>query len=349
VSKLTREVGELHGIIQGMADHSESAADAAVHLQSGAAMLTLPRQDLLIVLAVQGRSTAGPSSRAAATSELAGRFTVPSFLALQEELRRAQISLEEKSTAYAEAMSKVEERELELENAQIRLAEAESRVSSLESKTFMQALNKPATFTGTKINGKPALSIRDWVLSVQDYTTSINLSDRLRVTVAESYLGGDAKRDWHTKRKVLQESNTPITFEAFSKAVIDSWDPACSDVKARTNLDSLKYRGNMTVYVSMFDRNASFIPSMTDDEKVHRFLANLRRTHPSGAKELETDPSNQAKSGAVTPALREYALQSTAAELSSMPPSVPKSAAYPGTKSPGKFLSRKRSLPGAMQ
>jgi len=40
-------------------------------------MLTLPRQDLLIVLAVQGRSTAGPSSRAAATSELAGRFTVP--------------------------------------------------------------------------------------------------------------------------------------------------------------------------------------------------------------------------------------------------------------------------------
>jgi hypothetical protein len=136
-------------------------------------------------------------------------------------------------------------------------------------------------FTGAKVIGKPSLSVRDWMLAVTDYTTSIGMhNDKKKVAIAESYLGGDAKRDWHTKRRVLQEEGTTITFEVFSKSVIDSWDPACSDVKARAQLETIKFKGNITVYVSMFDRICSFIPNMTADEKVHKFLYQIRKTHP---------------------------------------------------------------------
>lgn len=202
----------------------------------------------------------------------------------------------------------------ELEEAHTRLATAESRLSVYEGKAFLQALNKPATFTGVKVSGKPTLSVRDWLLSVRDYTDSIGLvSDKQKVAVAESYLGGDAKRDWHTKRRVLLEQNTVITFAVFEKSVIDSWDPACSDLKARAQLESITFKGNITVYISMFDRICSFIPNMTADEKVHKFLFQIRKTHPHVADKLQTDPATK-KTWDDYFQLRQYALHAAATD-----------------------------------
>lgn len=61
----------------------------------------------------------------------------------------------------------------QLEEAQLRVATSESKLTNLEGKAFMQALNKPATFTGVKVIGKPTLSVRDWILAVKDYTDGI--------------------------------------------------------------------------------------------------------------------------------------------------------------------------------
>lgn len=202
----------------------------------------------------------------------------------------------------------------ELAKAKRDKEDAEGKLAAIESKTFLQALNKPSTFTGVKVTGKPVLSVRDWVMSVRDYTDSLQLShDRLRVAVAESYLGGDAKRDWHTKRRILVEQGTTITFDVFTTAVIDSWDPACSDVKARMNLEKLSYGGNMTQYVSQFDRICSFVPKMTSDERVHKFLFQIQRTHPHVAAELQTDPSTKER-WADYHDLRKYALHAAATD-----------------------------------
>jgi hypothetical protein len=215
----------------------------------------------------------------------------------------------------AEAEENVASLTLALEECRNGKAEAEARLAAVEGKTFLQALAKPSTFTGVKVTGKPALSVRDWILSVQDYTESLQLStDRLRVAVAESYLGGDAKRDWHTKRKVMLDSDTAVTWDTFMHAIIDSWDPACSDVKARMQLEKLSFKGNMTTYVSQFDRLCSFIPKMNSDERVHKFLYQIQATHPHVAQDLQTDPSSKER-WTDYHALRKYALHTAATEV----------------------------------
>jgi hypothetical protein len=219
-----------------------------------------------------------------------------------------------KGDQLASLKSQVASLQAELAKAKHAKDEAEGKLAAIESKTFLQALNKPSTFTGAKVTGKPGLSVRDWVMSVRDYTDSLQLlQDRLRVAVAESYLGGDAKRDWHTKRRILVEQDTPITFDVFTTAVVDSWDPACSDVKARMNLAKLSYGGNMTSYVSQFDRICSFVPKMTSDERVHKFLFQIQRTHPHVAAELQTDPSTKER-WANYHDLRKYALHAAATD-----------------------------------
>jgi hypothetical protein len=220
-------------------------------------------------MAQPGPSSAAaiPMATAAGHSYMAAALTGQTKAQLQAELAQAKDDLDKAHDA--------------LEQAQVQAAELQSKIEMFEGKAFLQALNKPAVFTGAKVIGKPSLSVRDWMLAVTDYTTSIGMhNDKKKVAIAESYLGGDAKRDWHTKRRVLQEEDTTITFEVFSKSVIDSWDPACSDVKARAQLETIKFKGNITVYVSMFDRICSFIPNMTADEKVHKFLYQIRKTHP---------------------------------------------------------------------
>jgi len=134
-----------------------------------------------------------------------------------------------------------------------------------------------------------------------------------RQPVVESYLSGDAKHNGHTKRRVLNEQNTTITFTIFEKAVIDSWDPACSDLKARAQLENIMFKGNITVYISMFDRICSFIPNMTADEKVHKFLFQIRKSHPQVADKLQTDPATK-KTWDDYFQLRQYALHAAATD-----------------------------------
>lgn len=248
---------------------------------------------------------ATPMAPAAGHSYMAAALTGQTKAQLQAELAQAKDDLDKAHEA--------------LEQAQVQAAELQSKIEMFEGKAFLQALNKPAVFTGAKVIGKPSLSVRDWMLAVTDYTTSIGMhNDKKKVAIAESYLGGDAKRDWHTKRRVLQEEGTTITFEVFSKSVIDSWDPACSDVKARAQLETIKFKGNITIYVSMFDRICSFIPNMTADEKVHKFLYQIRKTHPVVADKLQTDPSTK-KTWNDYHQLRQYALHAAATDAVNVP------------------------------
>lgn len=268
--------------------------------------VSAPAVPAAAVAAVAAADQAGPSSATAAHVNPAGHSYMAAALVGQT---KAQLQAE-----LAQAKADLEKAQEALEESQVQAAELQSRVDMFEGKTFLQALNKPAVFTGAKVIGKPSLSVRDWMLAVTDYTTSIGMHDeKKKVAIAESYLGGDAKRDWHTKRRVLQEEGTTITFEVFSKSVIDSWDPACSDVKARAQLETIKFKGNITVYVSMFDRICSFIPNMTADEKVHKFLYQIRKTNPTVADKLQTDPSTK-KTWNDYHQLRQYALHAAATD-----------------------------------
>lgn len=97
-------------------------------------------------------------------------------------------------------------------------------------------------------------------------------------------------------------------------ALIYSWDPACSDVKARTDPERLRSTGNMTQYVAAFDRLISYIPYMQDDEKVHKLLYRISTSgHAAVAKDIPIDPATK-KFWSSYVTLRSYALQQAATD-----------------------------------
>lgn len=339
---------DLHALLQTIADRLdkvEAERDARQQDIRDASMSTAPTTDP-VDTPTTGTSTdrrATPATAAAVSDATQGRPSTATYSAAAargHELAELQRKLAESEDT---CRLMIEQRDV----AERKLQDMESRLLAFESKTFLQALNKPSTFTGAKVKGKPNLSVRDWIMSVKDYADSLQLSsDRLRVTVAESYLGGDAKRDWHTKRKVMQDSGVDITFASFTEAVIDSWDPACSDVKARMQLEQHRYLGNMTAYVSRFDRLCSFIPKMNADERVHKFLYQLQITHPRIAQDLQTDPATKER-WTDYHALRKYALHTAVNDAYNDTPSQPKTDA----KSKPRFADRKRragDLQGAL-
>ena len=172
-------------------------------------------------------------------------------------------------------ISKVEELERQVEAAT-------SLTNDLTSKSFVSSLAKPASFSGNRKSD--SLQARDWLQTINDYLSSSRIAKTVQqqIQFAETYLTGEARRTWHTIRSTLRKpSDTDssayagITFEQFQQALIDRWDPACSEVNAMHQLERLQQTGSLQSFISSFDRLCSFVPDLSDREKVHRFLAQI--------------------------------------------------------------------------
>ena len=178
---------------------------------------------------------------------------------------------------------------LHLEELTAKLAAAESKVAAgdalttdISGKSFVASLAKPSSFSGSR--QKDSLHARDWLQTINDYLNSSRIAKTVtqQIQFAETYLSGEARRTWHTIRSTLRKpSDTDssayagITFEQFQQALIDRWDPACSEVNAMHQLERLQQTGSLQSFISSFDRLCSFVPDMSDREKVHRFLAQI--------------------------------------------------------------------------
>jgi hypothetical protein len=172
-------------------------------------------------------------------------------------------------------ISKVEELERQVEAAT-------SLTNDLTSKSFVSSLAKPASFSGNRKSD--SLQARDWLQTINDYLSSSRIAKTVQqqIQFAETYLTGEARRTWHTIRSTLRKPTDAdssayagITFEQFQQALIDRWDPACSEVNAMHQLEKLQQTGSLQAFISAFDRLCSFVPDMSDREKVHRFLTQI--------------------------------------------------------------------------
>eukprot|EP00882_Tetradesmus_deserticola_P000524 GHRQ01000576.1.p2 GENE.GHRQ01000576.1~~GHRQ01000576.1.p2 ORF type:complete len:336 (+),score=50.09 GHRQ01000576.1:989-1996(+) len=239
----------------------------------------------------------------------------------REQLQTRTVECDSLQTALQQSNLHVQELQQQCAAHQEQASAADGALAEVTGKAFVAALSKPQDFTGQK--GKKYLEIRDWLQATEDYIATAQLAPTAASKIAfmQTYLKGEARRDWNVRKQALAAACNPTdptattafpgcTFAAFKQALIDRWDPTCTDVRARYSLDRLRKAPTkpMTQFVSAFDKLCSFIPTMQDEEKIHRFLTSL---DDPLAHELENDPSTKQR-WAVYAELRRFALNSAA-------------------------------------
>lgn len=171
------------------------------------------------------------------------------------------------------------------------IAEQSLILAAAKGKKLLHAMAKPAVFEGGRTGAGGKQSVRDWLDSVQRYSTSANFDIEETVDFAVSFLRAEALRVWNTKATELTAKQEQPTFQHLRECLISRFDPASSSVNARFELDKLKQTGrfsNLNQYLTEFDRICSFVPDMHDAEKIHRFLSGL--TNEVFIRQLTVDP-----------------------------------------------------------
>jgi hypothetical protein len=237
---------------------------------------------------------------------------------LQAQLKTKTLQLEDiqqQLKKFQEQLQVAQTTNEELSQAHTRVEGKRQFHGSLDPKHLAAVAGKPQYFDGMITGGKSSINVRDWLMSVEMYLDL--MADVIpvdnHVKTAATYLKGEALRYWHFKKQFLQEQEQQ-NWTAFKNALVERFDTANDPVSARYKLDKLS-QGNtaMRKHVQDFDQLCSYIPDMTDPEKIHRFLTSVR---PDCANILCNDPSTGARWTRYVD-LRRYALNHYANERSS--------------------------------
>eukprot|EP00775_Hariotina_reticulata_P008526 gene8526-8708_t len=219
------------------------------------------------VSTAEAQKDAAIANRRAADEVLRQRTAeLDRFRAEYDQLTAAKLSTEE---------------QLSVKDAQV--ADLQQQVTSLTSKSFVSSLAKPTSFTGSPAQDK--MPVREWLSIVKDYLYSSNIArtDVQRVQFAEGYLKAEARRAWIAFKvglhKPTDDDSSPyagVTFAAFEKHLLQRRNPTSSEVDARTKLDMLSQAHlSITTFVNRFEDLCTFLPSMDEGDKVHKFLTKL--------------------------------------------------------------------------
>lgn len=160
--------------------------------------------------------------------------------------------------------------------------------SADELRMLKQAMNKPPPFDGSL---KSKMPIRDWLFMLQHYMDTMATSTRLRVSLAVSYLKDEALRFWNYRKALMPQEippKDPTVWANFEHAMLERFDAGNNSVAARYKLDKLYHNTqSMPAFVQQFDYLCSYIPNMTDEEKIHIFLTHA---HSKVTSKIKTDP-----------------------------------------------------------
>ena len=128
---------------------------------------------------------------------------------------------------------------------------------------------KPETF-----HGKPNENVRQWIFSVELWFTSGGVTTHIeRITLAVSLLRDAALVWW---RSIHDLAEAPTTWEEFTSATINAFEPVNPAESARDRLATLRQSGSVRTYAYIFRSTAMSIPGITDDEKKDRFVRGLK-------------------------------------------------------------------------
>lgn len=234
-----------------------------------------------------------------------------------EALRLKEHQLRASNKSLAEAEKARDQAIAERDAARKELAKAVTERDSYTSKSFIQSLRRPQQFSGDRKSDKQ--SVQEWLVTVDDYlfSTKIASSDIMKVQFAEGHLQGDARRAWAVRKMALHRptayDSSPyagITYDDFRQHVLEQWNPACTAVQKRFEMDALRQDNMlMPTFVNKFDDLCTYFPHMDEDDKIHKFLTKLSDAYA----DITIDPTTRSRWTSYQ-LLRDYALTYAASQ-----------------------------------
>lgn len=130
---------------------------------------------------------------------------------------------------------------------------------------------KPSTFSGERWD---ANAVEAWIQEVETYFFLAGVPETKQAVIAASFFTGPAALWW--RMRIPDDGlGAAETWNQLRLAVRQHFKPARAEANARDRLAKLRQKGRLTTYVMRFRELIVQIPSMTDDEKLHRFLEGL--------------------------------------------------------------------------
>jgi hypothetical protein len=144
-----------------------------------------------------------------------------------------------------------------------------------DAKQLQSIASKPVQFEGKSAH----VAVRDWLCGLKEYIQLVAgaYAPEYQVKLAATFLKGDALRLWQTER-VLLTAQQQGSWAAFEEVLLQRYDIGMDADTARFQLDRLtlaEFHGNVVDYVKAFDNLISYVPTMAEEEKVHRFQSAL--------------------------------------------------------------------------
>lgn len=139
--------------------------------------------------------------------------------------------------------------------------------------------NPPAIRRPGSYDGLSPTQLESWLREIEQqlqwYVASINTAAQ-QVLFAASHLTGSAL-DWWTTLSQSQRAAL-IDFASFAAALRQRFQPVGAAYAARTALDTLAQSSRQSVqdYIAEFRRLITFLPTMAEEDRIHRFTRGLR-------------------------------------------------------------------------
>jgi hypothetical protein len=130
-------------------------------------------------------------------------------------------------------------------------------------------ITAPSTYVGT------AAALDGWLQEMQQQFAWYGVtSEADRISMGAGYLRSVAL-DWWAS---LEAAEKPGTWDAFTTALRERFQPLSAAALARRQLDVLRQGQNQSVheYIAAFRRLAVSLPSMHEEDRVHAFVRGLR-------------------------------------------------------------------------
>lgn len=200
------------------------------------------------------------------------------------------------------------ETEAALRNAFQRIEELERHLAMAQHQQQQQQQprgdgfrpRKPSTFSGERWDSN---AVEAWIQEVETYFFLSGIAEARKAVVAASFFTGPAALWWRMRVPGGEGAGLARVepWEDLRQAIRQHFKPARAEANARDRLARLRQKGRVTTYVMRFRELIVQIPTMSEDEKLHRFLEGL--TDLRMRRELDyRQPTNW--QGAVEQALR---------------------------------------------
>ena len=146
--------------------------------------------------------------------------------------------------------------------------EHEGSSTSIQSKRFRIKIDSNlSSFTG-----RPEENVSDWLYTLKRELDSGNYYSKEKLMIATNYLKDIALQDYMLRERMYGKD----TWVGFCEYMIEKYTPANQNILIRERLKILKQTTSVENYYIDFRKLALQSTSMTDEERMSLFLANLK-------------------------------------------------------------------------